>query len=253
MPVYVLPARDADTALVFRRGPSSWWHLLEWRLDPPSLTPGAWFYGTLYARRCDVSPDGTLLGYFALKSAPQDWPATYFAVSKVPWLNALAAWKTCGTWTWGCQFAPDRSLDIHASVEDAPFHGDYPYPVALRDMRSDWAEREVWNELKRGWARDSDSILRRQCPTGGGVSLVMIHRGEGWRPDYLLDRDGLLTPLPDAVWCDWDRRGRLLQGTRRRNLVITDCSGRQPRDVWRAALGGMRPHPAAAPEWAGNW
>src|SRR5689334_5714692 len=66
---YVVTAAQARTALVLRRGPTRWWHLLQWDLAQLTLTPGAWFHGTLYPRRCDISPDGRLFGYFAMKGS----------------------------------------------------------------------------------------------------------------------------------------------------------------------------------------
>ena len=33
-----------------------------------------------------------------------------------------------GTWTWGCQFAPDGNLGIKACVNTEPFHGTTPTP-----------------------------------------------------------------------------------------------------------------------------
>src|SRR3974390_1274716 len=97
--LYVLVATKAEVALVLRRGPTRWWHLLLWDLTSLTLTPGAWFRGNLYPRRSDISPDGRLVGYFAHKVCPpSNWPDAYCAISKAPWLEALVAWKTCGTW-----------------------------------------------------------------------------------------------------------------------------------------------------------
>jgi hypothetical protein len=68
--LYVLVAAKADVALVLRRGPSDWWHLLHWDLAGLTLTPGAWFHGDLYARRCDISPDGRLYPFCAHNAGP---------------------------------------------------------------------------------------------------------------------------------------------------------------------------------------
>ncbi|MDX3108138.1 hypothetical protein ACIBO5_57895 [Nonomuraea angiospora] len=131
--LYVLPAAAAPTAVIMRRGPSAWWHLLTWDLEAGELTPGAWLRGMLYPERSAVSPDGKLLGYFALGHGRHPWD-TYFAVSKVPWLTALAAWHTHGTWTGGCAFAADNSLTISASMDKRPFHGRYPYGVTVGNL-----------------------------------------------------------------------------------------------------------------------
>ena len=100
--LYVIPATQAPTAIVlFRKG--SWWILARWDLDTPSFTEGASFKGKLYPRRCDLSPDGRLFSYFALKGKGgeflgQSGLKTYHAVSRAPWLFALAAWPESGTY-----------------------------------------------------------------------------------------------------------------------------------------------------------
>jgi hypothetical protein len=52
-------------------------------------------HGTVYPQRCDLSPDGRYLCYFAFKGdSTWDLGATYIAISRLPWLTALAAWPT---------------------------------------------------------------------------------------------------------------------------------------------------------------
>jgi hypothetical protein len=57
--LYLLPSRDAPVAVVIRRGPSEWFHVLRWELETLTVHLGAWFHGTLYPRRSDVgqTPD----------------------------------------------------------------------------------------------------------------------------------------------------------------------------------------------------
>ena len=105
--------------------------------------------GTLYPRRSDISPDGRLFGYFALRGSPPPWD-TYFAVSKLPWLTALAAWRTGGTWTGGCQFFGDGRLAIAGCLDTQPFHGHYPKAI-VGGMSANWVGRDLQNERKRGW------------------------------------------------------------------------------------------------------
>ena len=48
------------------------------------------------------------LCYFALKGdSTWDLGATYIAISRLPWLTALAAWPTSGTWTRGAHFVAE--------------------------------------------------------------------------------------------------------------------------------------------------
>ena len=85
--LHVLPAAGAPDAVVLRRGPSDWWHVLRWRLDTREVQPGAWFSGRLYSRRCDVSPDGRLLGYFAWTPGEPPWDGYYAAGGCCRWLD----------------------------------------------------------------------------------------------------------------------------------------------------------------------
>lgn len=52
---------------MFRRGPSKRVQILKWDMETDTFTPGQWFNGGIYERRCDVSPDGQPLIYFAAK------------------------------------------------------------------------------------------------------------------------------------------------------------------------------------------
>jgi hypothetical protein len=63
--LHMILARKAHTAVIFRRGPSKWVQLIKWNTDTDDFDLGQWFHGRIYERRCDLSPDGSLLVYFA--------------------------------------------------------------------------------------------------------------------------------------------------------------------------------------------
>ena len=65
--IHAILAREADKAVVFRRGPSSKTAILEWDLKADKFKLGQWFYGSFYPYRCDISPDGRHLVYFTAK------------------------------------------------------------------------------------------------------------------------------------------------------------------------------------------
>ena len=118
--LYVIVATRAPVAVVFRRA-QGWWLVSRWDLTTGDLEHGAWFRGTLYPRRCDLSPDGKLLCCFALQFSRREFMGqtglhTYTAVSKLPWLFALAAWPELGTWTRGSHFVeaemPQRGENV---------------------------------------------------------------------------------------------------------------------------------------------
>ena len=65
--LHAILARETGKAVVFRRGPSNKTAILEWDLETDAFMLGQWFYGSFYPYRCDISPDGRHLVYFAAK------------------------------------------------------------------------------------------------------------------------------------------------------------------------------------------
>ena len=57
---------------------------------------GEWFQGRIYERRCNLSPNGELLVYFAANYASDVGVCT--GVSRAPWMTALALWPKVDTW-----------------------------------------------------------------------------------------------------------------------------------------------------------
>lgn len=116
--LYAILARDGRSAVVFRRGPSKQVQLLRWWLTDDRLEDGQWFKGRIYEHRCDLSPDGELLIYFAAnwKGPHQSWTA----VSRPPFLSALAIWPKGDAWGGGGVFDTATIIGLnHVSVEGA--------------------------------------------------------------------------------------------------------------------------------------
>src|SRR3569832_548750 len=113
-------AAEAPVVAVFRRGTTNWSHVGQWDLAGLRYNPGGWLRGRIFPRRCDLSPDGQFLAYFAHKPrATWELGETYIAISKLPWLKALHVFATCGTWTRGYCFSTDARA--HAGeVGDLP-------------------------------------------------------------------------------------------------------------------------------------
>jgi hypothetical protein len=273
--VYCIPAIDAPIVAVFRRGPSKWWQVGRWQLDEPDYAPGAWLKGQLYPRRCDLSPDGRWLCYFTLKvGARWDSGDTYCAVSRLPWLTALAAWPTCGTWTRGFRFV-ESGGDVWEIGE--PEHG------AVRACRARYGLKALEPvqfavERQRGWREASDcpprdpadfwdqrrnARLVKPQPNG---QLNLFVESEGWpggewnsgsveglRVAYWLESAADLCPLDDVQWADWDRDGRLLVATRSGKLQIRSGQGFSANVLFECNLGTLEPEPVPAPAWAREW
>jgi hypothetical protein len=265
--LFGIPARDAPVVAVLRRGPSDWVHVGRWDLAAMTYVAGAWLHGTVYPQRCDVSPDGRYLSYLALVGHA-DWAAgtTYVAVSRLPWLTALAAWATDGTWSRGAHFAPVGTWEV-----GEPDEGDVA-PLRLRhgmavstaatfavERRTGWSEtvgtpprgqHDVWDEK-----RAERVVMAKPSPRDGTVLTVRggqaAFRGlPDWfePPLYALGDDVVV----DVQWADWAPDGRLLVATVDGRLQVR--SGPLYDDVdWEVDLSGLSPDPQPAPPEATDW
>ena len=109
--IYAILARDGRSAVVFRRGPSRQVLVLRWWLDGDRIETGQWLKGRIYERRCDLAPDGDLLIYFAAKwETPM---STWTAVSRTPYLTALALWPKGDAWGGGGVFDSARVIGLN--------------------------------------------------------------------------------------------------------------------------------------------
>lgn len=114
--IYGLIARDGRSATLFRRGPSRQVRILRWWLDDDRLEAGQWLKGRIYERRCDLSPDGNLLVYFAAKWAtPLE---TWTAISRTPYLTALALWPMGGAWGGGGLFTGKTTMGLNHTTQE---------------------------------------------------------------------------------------------------------------------------------------
>lgn len=124
--MFVLLAKQAHVGVILRRGPTEWWRITLWDTKRDRFEGGQWFHGRIYPERCDVSPDGKLFIYFAGKfnqrSADNGYGDTWTAVSRPPYLTALALWPIGGTWGGHGVFVDDRTVLVTASRH----HPDHP-------------------------------------------------------------------------------------------------------------------------------
>src|SRR5262245_25413411 len=109
--LYFIVAREAARAVVFRRGPTRQGELLTWNLGTDRLAAGQGLEGRLYERRAALSPSGDLLIYFAAKygTGMQTWTA----VSRPPYLTALALWPKGDGWGGGGLFDAEHRIRLN--------------------------------------------------------------------------------------------------------------------------------------------
>lgn len=124
--LFVIVARDAPVAAILRRGPSAWFHLIRWDMERDQFDHGAWFKGRIYEDRCDLSPDGELFVSFCHQGSRlgTSYSDSWTAVSRLPWLHALALWPQGTTYGGGGRFVGKRELMLRD--ERTKTHPDHP-------------------------------------------------------------------------------------------------------------------------------
>lgn len=260
--LYVIQARENPAAVIFRRGPSKHVQLIKWNTDTDEFDEGQWFKGRIYERRCDLSPNGRLLVYFAANYKEPFFSWT--AVSKTPNLTALALWPKGDGWGGGGLFNSDSSIMLNHRDSEMDLADGYILPSGF-SVRP-YGERPGWGEdqpilgtrlLRDGWRliqspeykenklgapiwieMQPPEIWERVNPNIGHLYLKMIITG-------LHERDGAWYAIEHEVfdirtnkscalgktnWADWSRNGDLLFA-REGSLFRLEREGNQLNDL----------------------
>jgi len=241
--LYAILARDARVGVVFRRGPSKQVLLLLWRTDTDQFYEGQWFKGRIYERRCDLSPSGARLIYFAAKyKAPY---ATWTAVSRPPFLTAVAFWPKGDAWGGGGLFAKENEILLNHRPDEMKMAegfqlpkfvvvkplGDYSGRGEDNPIRAQRLIRDGWKMIQRGNAKeqkrgspiwftiDPAEIWAKPRPQDGKTYEIreklmgIKERNGSW---YMIEHVIVNTKSGDEFslgrtdWADWCHSGDLL-------------------------------------------
>lgn len=241
--LYSILAREAKRAVVFRRGPSKRVQLLVWHTDTDEFEEGQWFKGRIYERRCDLSPSGKLLIYFAAKHKLPYFSWT--AVSKPPFLTALAMWPKGDCWGGGGLFESERKIRVNHGEHKMALADGFKLPARIQvqtlGRRSGGGEdepimhlrltRDGWKLLPTGeglqhslgaagWIEFNPALVwaKKHARSRGRYELQMhilgLHERDG--PWYVIDhvvqdkKNGSTLKLERTDWADWCHSGDLL-------------------------------------------
>ena len=272
--MFVLLAKQASVGVILMRGgPSLWWHVSLWDTAQDSFESGQWFRGRIYPEKCDVSPNGKLFIYFAGKFRPRDvalgYHSTWIAVSRPPYLTALALWPVGDTWGGEGVFLDDRSVLITTSVPSfgAKHHPDHPPgPLtvverssldvgdprrhAVPGWRSEWEIPLPLTSTGRypaysNWRKSSGALVLERDATTAASRLGCQYT--------LRSEDGEQIALFKAHWADFDQQGRLVATVGGRVFAGEVTKSRKLQ--WRqlAAMHEEQPTQMEAPKWAQAW
>lgn len=188
------------------------------------LTKGSRFYGRLFPHRCHLSPDGSMLVYFAMrgrKTGDASDPATWTAVCTPPWLKAHLFFPNGTTWGGGGMFLDDRRLIVFEAATTGTGRES-------RQFRS----YEIVHDVKTLPEKDMPLVMGRFKPPPEArlpwpikadriTSLVLVRTAKSNTPDSydyydysLLDGSGRdvegAEEIALANWAGWDAYGRLM-------------------------------------------
>lgn len=235
--LHALLAREAPVGLVFRRGPSKQVCSFLWDRTTDRFTLGQWLKGRIYERRSDLSPDGRHAIYFAMNGKWQsETGGSWTAISRTPWLKAVALYAKGDCWEGGGLFAandrywlndryfsPKRVLlhsrDLTMDQQCAPAQqfgaedtGVY-YPRLIRDG---------WKLIEQcEHSRGSSTTLFEKQLHGRWTLRKIAHeqvgsapgKGGYWDEHELRDSASTVLAMPAWEWSDVDH-GQLVWAER---------------------------------------
>ena len=154
----VLLAKDAPKGVILRRGPTQWVQLILWHTATDSFDEGQWFRGRIYPAGCDLSPDGSLFLYVALKARTpfrQQSSYTYkwTAVSRPPYFTALALWPLGDAQYGGGVFLNNTAVFLYReSAQAHPDHQPQGLHVSASLELGQWrkSSHDGWNLIQQG-------------------------------------------------------------------------------------------------------
>ena len=200
--LFVIFAESAHEAVIFRRGPARWCHVVRWDTMHDTFFRGAWFKGRIYPEKCDLSPDGRLLLYFAHQGSRvgTNYTTAWTAISRSPWLTAIGLWPQGTTYGGGGRFTDNRSAMIRASgIAAHPDHpgtglsitsGNAPCHVSSSEIAdAEWSGRDQNGRLV--FTRNGLLMHRK------GKEDICLADFTGYTPD----------PQPAPPWADRPLRG----------------------------------------------
>jgi hypothetical protein len=216
--------------------------LIHWDLATDTITPGQWLAGRIYNERCDLSPDGKLLVYFAGKFKTK--LGTFTAVSRPPYFTALALWPDGSTWGGGGFFESNRKLVIkygrvidelndHENIPDdfeithlRDFEGRFPGPQPLASQG--WTLTRVGSDseydgdapmkvvYEEPWLSEKKNPTRPRLVLEQSWLGMFEVNGPCCVYSYrLMERpkskgEDAIEELGRLDWADWDHNGDLL-------------------------------------------
>lgn len=203
--LHVILAREAPVAVVIRRGPAKHVCTVLWNRRTDEFTLGQWLRGRIYEDRCDLSPDGRYLIYFAFDGRThREHGPSWTAVSRAPWLKAIALYPKGNTWGGGGYFTGARTYWLDS---------DHRCVLDTKEVRRDLTAvyPQIWHDR---WAEAGWTFREELDAAGDKVRLREKELPRGWilrfRPlaGYELEhaRSKRLRQFPGCEWAEFEEK-----------------------------------------------
>ncbi len=236
--LFFIVAREANVAVLFRRGPSNWIQLIKWNLNKDYFEFGQWFHGRIDERKCDLNPDGSLLVYFASKYTKKQMQSaissTWTAISKPPYFTAIGLWPNGGTtYGGGGLFIDNHTLLLnHSIIEPHPNFQAKAIKIiphtndvkkecksifSSRLDRDGWKLIQEFKKLKNKYGNDAYNKTRqpeiRERTEKKSKSIILMERSSNndkYQAKFYLKQNEKIIEIHNGQWADWDHKGRLI-------------------------------------------
>ncbi|HEY9777604.1 MAG TPA: hypothetical protein V6C81_27825 [Planktothrix sp.] len=279
--LFVIQARKAPVAAIFRRGPADYVQLLKWNLKNDTFEEGQWLHGRIYERRCDLSPDGTKLLYFAARFQSEAYDPSYTnawtAVARLPWLTAIALWPKGDSNAGGGLFHDDNHIWLNHRADKAVSHPNHQPPKDLFVNPNQWAsgedypiyanhlERDGWRYTQHGdfrlrggkWVTEREERCVKPDPTRRFELEMTLTSISPNALQYIFALTDLVTgktaPFDADNWADWDSNGRLVFAKEGRLFAAQPAAGAEFDARQLADFTAHKFQPIEAPASALVW
>jgi hypothetical protein len=230
-------ARESSVCVIFRRGPSKWTQLILWNTETDEITNGQWFKGRIYERRCDLSPDGTKLIYFAQKINRQtlndsEYTYAWSAISNPPFLTAQALWAKGDCWHGGGLFLDNKTVFLNHKpavaiphpkhlpkglhvIPNREAHGEDEPIFSQRLDRDGWHIVQKWNVAYegRGFYVTHEPEIREKAYKNG-KKIILMERSLNrlkYQENFVvkIEENIVYSVNERGGWIDFDQNGRI--------------------------------------------
>ena len=206
-----------------------------------------------------------------------EYTYAWTAISRPPFLTALALWPKGDCWHGGGLFKNSRVVLLNHKPAVAKPHKKHkphrllviPNPLARgeddpifskRLERDGWQLKKAWKLEDRGYPKNYHTIQPeiREKANPSRTHLIQLTRSIE-RLDYSEEfavqnvKQTLVTNIEGASWVDWDQQGRLIVARDGKIFAASIRNSGQLVEDLLVDLNPSKPKPHPPPEWATKW